>query len=298
MKFRQLEAVRAVASTGTTTHGAELIGLTQSAVSRSIKELEDELGMHIFHRRQGKMLLTPEGQLFYKEAEQVILGMERITNMTQDIRALRAGTLRIASMPALSYGMLPDVIAEFGAKYKQVKISVEIQQREALEKSVANGQVDIGLATLPFQADGVELEPLLSMSSVCIIPQSHPLAKKKKNKKVTAEDLTGETFISIDLGTLLRYRIDEVFGKLGISRDMKYEAQSTALICHMVASGVGISIVHPFMAAAFGDRISIHPFEPEVNFDYVLLFPSGQARSLLTKEFSDLIQARSAAMSA
>ncbi len=294
MKFRQLELVRAVASTGTTTHGAELIGVTQSAVSRSIKELEDELGMHIFNRRRGKMVLTPEGQIFYKEAEQVILGVERITNMTQDIRAMRAGTLKIASMPALSYGMLPDVIAEFGAKYQRVKISVKIQQRDELEDSVANGQVDIGLATLPFRADGVDLEPLLSMSGVCIFPPAHPLAKKKK--KIEAAELEGEPFISIDLGTLLRYRIDEIFGKLGVSRDLKYEAESSALICHMVASGIGISIVHPFMAGAFGDRIAIRPFEPKITFDYALLFPSGQARSLLTNEFSELIKERSSSM--
>ncbi len=293
MKFRQLEAVRAVASTGTTTHGAELIGLTQSAVSRSIKELEDELGMHIFNRRQGKMVLTPEGQIFFKEAEQVILGMERITNMTRDLRALQAGTLKIASMPALAYGMLPDAVAEFGQKYKRVKVSVEIKQRDELESAVANGQVDIGLATLPFQADGVDLEPLLSMSGVCVLPKKHPLTKKKKLKP---EDFEGEPFISIDLGTLLRYRIDEIFGKHNITRDLRYEAESTALICHMVGSGMGVSIVHPFMAAAFSERLAIRPFEPKIEFDYALLFPHGQTRSLLTEEFSELIQIRSAAM--
>jgi DNA-binding transcriptional LysR family regulator len=68
MKLRQLEAMRAVLARGTTTHAGELIGLTQSAVSRLIKQLEDELGFKLFDRRHGRLLITPEGQNFYAVA--------------------------------------------------------------------------------------------------------------------------------------------------------------------------------------------------------------------------------------
>lgn len=290
MKFRQLEAVRAVASTGTTTHGAELLRLTQSAVSRSIKELEDELGMQVFQRRHGKMAFTPEGLTFYREAEQILLGVERIHNMTRDIRTMQAGTLRIASMPSMAFGILPSAVAEFCAKHKRVKVSLEIRQREELEDRIAIGQADLGIATLPFQADGVEVEPLFSVAGVCVLPPEHKLVRKKA---ITAQDLEGESFVSIDLGPLLRFRIDEIFGTLGVNRDLRYEAQSSALICHLVASGLGVSIVHPSIAEAFGNRLAIRRFEPTITFDYALLYPAAQPRSLIARGFSELLHSRS-----
>ena len=80
MKLRQLEAMRAVLARGTTTHAAETIGLTQSAISRLITQLEDEVGLRLFDRRQGRLQITPEGQHFYAIAEKVLAGVDQISD--------------------------------------------------------------------------------------------------------------------------------------------------------------------------------------------------------------------------
>lgn len=282
MKLRQLEAMRAVLSRGTTTHAAELMGLTQSAVSRLITQLEQELGFNLFDRRHGRLMITPEGQQFYIVAEKVLSGIDQITATARDIQTLGTGTLRIIAMPALGYGMLPMTIAEVNANYPQVKISVDFGNRQEIEKGIANAEYDFGLATLPIEHDGIDIEPLCGVDAVCVTPINHPLARKKIIK---ASDLENEPFISIEPDGLFRYRTDELFGRLGVRRKLGIETKSTIMICSLVAAGVGLSIVHPFIVDSLSDKIAARRFEPAIRFEYGLLFPTGVTRSQMTQTF-------------
>lgn len=282
MKLRQLEAMRAVMANGTTTRAAEVLGVTQSAVSRLVSQLESELGLNLFDRRHGRLLITPEGQNFYVIAEKVLAGIDQIKATARDIQSLNAGALRIFAMPALGYGLLPDTIAKIKARYGRVKITVDIGTRPELEGGIAAARYDFGLATLPIEHESIDIEPLCGVNAVCILPPDHPLAARET---VAAADLSGESFISIEPGALFRYRIDELFGGLGIRRSLRIEAQSTVMVCNMVAKGIGVSIVHPFIAETFGDSITVRRFEPALRFDYGMLFPAGQTRSKITREF-------------
>lgn len=166
MKLRQLEAIRAVMASGTTTHAAELMGLTQSAVSRLVTQLEEELGLNIFDRRHGRLQITPEGQQFYDVAKKVLAGVDQIDATARDIRTLQAGALRILAMPALAYGLLPRTIAKINKRFKQVKISVGVGTRAELEDGIASSQFDVGIATLPVDQQGIETELLCSVDCV------------------------------------------------------------------------------------------------------------------------------------
>jgi DNA-binding transcriptional LysR family regulator len=287
MKLRQLEAMRAVCARGTTTHAAETLGLTQSAVSRLIVQLEDEVGLRLFDRRHGRLQITPEGQHFYAIAEKVLAGVDQISATARDIRTLQAGTLRIIAMPALGYGLLPDTIAKLKTRYRQVKISVDFGTRPELEKGLANATYDFGIATLPVDHELLEVEPLCGVNSVCVLPLGHQLADRPV---IHAADLEGLPFVSMESAAFFRYRIDELFGRLGIRRILNIEAQSTIMVCNLVAKGLGVSIVHPFIAEPFAHRLLVRPFEPAIRFDYGLLFPAGQTRSQITNEFVKTLQ--------
>jgi len=288
MKLRQLEAIRAVMASGTTTHAAELMGLTQSAVSRLVAQLEEELGLSIFDRRHGRLQITPEGQQFYDVAKKVLAGIDQIDATARDIRTLQAGALRILAMPALAYGLLPRTIAKINSRYKQVKISVGVGTRAELEDGIASSQFDVGIATLPVDQQGIETELLCSVNCVGILPLGHPLAKKET---ISVEDMTDLPFVSMSPGTLFRYKVDELFAMSDIRRGLLVEVPSTIMVCELVASGIGVSIVHPFVAAGFRDNIVVRPFAPSLRFDYGLLFPVSQRRSLLTQTFVESIRA-------
>lgn len=284
MKLRQLEAMRAVVARGSTTHAAEVLGLTQSAVSRLITQLEDELGLNIFDRRHGRLIITPEGEQFYEVAQKVLAGIDQIMATARDIRNLRAGALRIIAMPALAYSLLPETIKKINEQYSQVKISVDVGGRRDLETGIKQGQYDFGLGTLPIDEEGIDIEPLCAVDAVCVIPLDSPFAKQDT---ITANDLSGQPFISIDPRTMLRYLTDELFGKLGVRRVLGVEAQSSMMICNLVARGIGVSIVHPSIARSFTGKIAVRAFKPSLRLEYGLLFATGQRRSLVTQKFVD-----------
>ncbi|HIM24898.1 MAG TPA: LysR family transcriptional regulator [Rhodospirillales bacterium] len=287
MKLRQLEALRAVVASGTTTQAADLLGLTQSAVSRLITQLESELGLNIFDRRHGRLRITPEGQHFYDVVKKLLSGIDQITATARDIRTLKTGALRIIAMPALAYGLLPQTITTINKRFRQIKISVEMGTRLDVEEGVESTQFDFGIATLPINRQGIEVEPLFTADGVCVLPMGHELAKKSE---IVAEDLADLPFISMNSGSLLRYQTDELFGRLGIHRVLSVEAPSTLLATNLVAKGLGVSIVHSFIASAYGDRVIAKPFTPTIRYEYGLLFPAAQTRSQITNAFVESLR--------
>ena len=285
MKLRQLEALRAVVVSGTTTQAADLLGLTQSAVSRLITQLETELGLNIFDRRHGRLRITPEGQHFYDVVQKLLAGIDQITATARDIRTLKTGALRIIAMPALAYGLLPNTMGIINKRFKRITISVEMGTRLDVEKGVESAQFDFGVATLPVNRQGIDVEELFAADGVCVLPKGHPLAKKSE---IVAKDLEDLPFISMNAGTLLRYQTDELFGRLGIHRLLSIEAPSTLLATNLVAKGLGVSIVHPFIASAYGDRVISKPFSPQIRYKYGLLFPAAQNRSQISQTRSQI----------
>ena len=190
-------------------------------------------------------------------------------------------------MPALGYGLIPETIARLKSRHKQIRISVDFGTRRELEKALANAEYDFGIATLPVDHELLEVELLCGVAAVCVLPVDHPLADKPV---IEAADLDGSSFVSMESGAFFRYRIDEMFGRLGVRRDLNIEAQSTIMVCNLVAKGLGVSIVHPFIAEPFRGRLLLKPFEPAIRFDYGLLFPAGQTRSQITVEVVRTLQ--------
>jgi len=278
MKLRQLEALRAVVVSGTTTQAADLLGLTQSAVSRLITQLETELGLNIFDRRHGRLRITPEGQHFYEVVQKLLSGIDQITATARDIRTLKTGALRIIAMPALAYGLLPNTMGIINKRFKRIKISVEMGTRLDVEKGVESAQFDFGVATFPVNRQGIDVEELFAANGVCILPKGHPLAKKSK---IVAKDLENLPFISMKAGSLLRYKTDEY-------RLLSIEAPSTLLATNLVAKGLGVSIVHPFIASSYGGKVISKPFSPQIRYEYGLLFPVAQNRSQMIQTRSQI----------
>jgi DNA-binding transcriptional LysR family regulator len=194
MNLRQLEALRLVLARGTTKHAAEALGLTQSAVSRQITQLEAKLGFNIFERRNGRLHITPEGQHFYKAVETVLNGFDQIKAMARDSSSLRSGTLRLVAMPALAFGLLPTAIKQIRSTYRQARITIDIGVRETAEAGIVSGKYDLGLVTLPIEHEAIVVEPICGMDCVCVLPKNHHLATRPV---IEAQDLEGEALATV-----------------------------------------------------------------------------------------------------
>lgn len=265
MKLRQFEALRAVVQTGTTKEAGELIHLTQSAVSKLIGQLEDDLSVKILSRSGGKMLLTPEGRMIYEDVERVLNVLDEMRAKADDTGALKFGKLRIGTMPALAHGLLPAGLARLRIKYPSLTTVIEELSRSRIEEQVASGYLDIGLVTMPVQSDRLHVVPLGTVSAVCVVPNSHRLIDQEV---IHVTDLEGESVISVDPETLLRHRTDAVFSDARIRRKLLIQTQSTLLACQLVRQGLGVAIVHPLIALSLDPLVSFKRFDPEIELRY------------------------------
>jgi len=201
---RQIEAFRTVMLTGSITSAAEALFVTQPAVSRLIRSLEEAIGLALFERRGNHVVPTAEAAALLEEVERSYVGLSRITSFAQALRAQTAGSLRIAAMPALTGSLLTRFIARFSVQRPDVHISISGIPSHLVLDAVARGQADFGYADNLLDRAGLEIETI-PIATVVIMRHDNPLARRTS---ITPPDLAGERFVGIGPGTLFRSRVD------------------------------------------------------------------------------------------
>lgn len=288
LKLRQMEAFRAVILMGTVTRAAEALSITQPAVSRLIKDLEEQLGVDLFVRRQGRLQPTPEAEWLFDEAEETLSRFDRLDTAVRDIRNLQKRKLRIIATPPMAYGLMPDALAQFRQVNPEIVVSVQIAVRREVGRWTREQQFDLAAITLPIDYPDEKKVHLGKVSGVCVLPLGHPLAKKKA---VTAADLEGEPFVTLLPEALARYKMDRLFEKLGIQRRITSETQTSSSVCAYVAAGLGVGIVDPFTAERFRPLgIEVTNFEPVFEFSYDVLYPIHKPRSKAAEQIVAILQ--------
>lgn len=290
MNVKQLEVFRSVMRTGSATRAAEMLGVSQPAVSQLIKTLETHCGFALFTRIHGRMIPTPEAELLLSEVDRVFVGVDRIEQVVAGIRSCSWGSLTIAAFPAMASRFLPRVLTDYCATRSEVRISVESRRSRTLIDWVAADRVDFGIGLLPGDRPGVISEQLLSLSGVCVLPVGHRLAA---NKVIHARDLASETFISLGSEDRSRFGVDKVFDDVGVQRRIQIETEQSEAACAFVAHGAGVSVVDPFSVYQFDDReITVKPFEPKVVFNLWALFPTARERKATASDFLQFFRTR------
>jgi DNA-binding transcriptional LysR family regulator len=291
MNFRQLEIFRAVMISGSASRGAELLQITQPAISRSIADLEQALGFPLFDRVRGRLVPTPEGQLFFRDVTASFTGLDRLRSAAARIRDFGSGSLRIASLAALGSTVVPRAIKTFRDANPQIALTLQIVSSSQVRELVANQQFDIGLAADEVDLSGVDHRIFGNFKAVCAIPAGHPMARLSV---VRPADLDGVPFIALAPEDRARERMTRVFDEAGVKPQIIMETPSGSTICALALEGVGVGLVNPAAAEGFAERgLVLRRFEPEVYFRSYLLFRPDAQKSRLVKQFvADLLKAR------
>lgn len=284
LNLRQVEAFRAVFQTNSMTAAADLMGVTQPAVSRLIRDLEAEIDVPLFDRTGGRLLATPDAGVLYREVERSYYGLDRIVRAASQLRANRSGTLRIAASLAPSFYLLPEILTRFRDAWPGIGLSLNALQSAELLDAVAMQQYDFGIADVPSDAPGVDIEALPPLEFVCAIPAGHSLAGKAVIKP---EDFDGEPFLMISQDSHQQQRILKVINAAQVDLDVVFEASNSGPICALVARGVGISVLDPLTANAFdGEGVVIRRFAPAVSYELKMVFPANRPRADRVKAFT------------
>ncbi len=287
LTLRQVESFRAVMITGTVTQAAEMLYISQPAVSRMLSDLEREIGFKLFTRAKRKLIPTDEGRAFYDEVERAFVGLNQIMKAADAIRDYHSGYFRLITIPSLASPVMADLVAKFTERYPAMSVSLEVQPSQRVFEWIVSQQCDIGLSTIPIENPAITARPVAGGDAVCILPKHHRLASRPE---IETSDLEGEPFVSFRVDSLFRHQVDEVFRKAGVRRDLRLEARTTEAIYGLVTAGLGVSVIGPvFPGDELRHGIVIRPFKPRISIELALLYSTHKPLSRFAERFIEIV---------
>lgn len=267
LNLRQVEAFKAVIEYGTVSRAAEMMNVSQPAMSKLIAHLEDDTALRLFDRVKGRLVPTRRGMRLYEEIDRIFAGVRQVENAVDAIRRDEQSRLLIGVMPALSGPFIQQATSRFLAGQSNVFCSVQSRSSQWIADGLVSHKLDVGLIIVPVDNPYIVAEPLLARSVVCALPLGHPLAQKSV---ITPKDLAGVPFISFEPESHTNRRITQALEAGGVSPNVVMTVNVAPTLCEFIAAGVGVSLVHPLVVGGLRDRVAIRRFEPSVQLDFQL----------------------------
>jgi len=276
--------------TGTVSGAAEIMGISQPAVSRLIDALEESLSLTLFDRTSGRLVPTTEARAFYEEVCKAFVSYNQLQIVAKEIKFGRKGSLTISCLPAMGLGFLPTVIAEYGKLRPDVHVRFDVQLSARVEGRVSSQRIDFGLAEFVTESFGVEREVFLRAPYVIVLPESHPLAELEE---LRPQDLANQPMVALAPETVCRRLLDAAFAEADVPLNVVCETPYSAGVCRVVQQGLCAGMVDLATAYDFrGSGIVIRRFEPKLIFNVVLMYPRHQPLSRAASEFLKVLRAR------
>ncbi|MGB7803636.1 LysR family transcriptional regulator [Buttiauxella sp.] len=267
--LRQLKVFIAVAHAGSFSRAGEQIGLSQSAVSHSVKELESEIGVKLLDRTTREVVLTEAGQQLAARLERLL---EELTSTLLDTRSVGhqlSGTVRVAASQTISAHLMPQSIAAAALEYPAIRFVLHDRPQQWVLQSIRQGEVDFGIVIDPTQASDLECEAVLSEPFLLLCRNDHPFAKQAQ---VSWQALQGANLVLQDYASGSRPLIDDALMRQGIETNIVQQIGHPATLFPMVEAGIGISVL-PALALPLpqGSSLAVRPLVPVVDRQLMLV---------------------------
>lgn len=287
MADRRLQVFHAVAKQLSFTKAAEVLFMTQPAVTFQIKQLEEHFNTRLFDRGHGKISLTPAGELVLEYAERILnLSSEmdvRLAEMTGQI----GGPLLVGGSTTIAEFLLPRILGEFKSKYPSVQPRLIVGNSETIETRVAEHTIDIGLIETHSHQQNLQSEVCCEDELQVICSPKFPLAKAKE---LSAVELLEHPFVTRESGSGTREVTDEFLQHAGVAPDamnLVMELGSPEALKAVVETGLGFAIVSKASVAKeleLGTLVTV-PLKPRLNRLLAMVYPKEKFRSRLVNTF-------------
>ena len=266
---RMMEAFQAVMEAGSVSAAARYLGVSQPAVSRLLKQFEEELGFSLFHRAKGKLTPTPEAHRLAIDVGQALDGIDRVRRSAEDVRRHGTGRLRIGVTPMLYEAVLHRLLDGFLREHPHLVLTMETGLTEMMIDWLLRDQVELAFASLLESHPGIDAIALIETHSVVLMPPDHALTAKRA---VGVEDLAEVPLITMTRRYPSRHRIEQMFRRAGVPMRLRAETNLSGTICDLVRLGQGVAILNALSwgGAGSGD-LEARPLTPRLVNRYGVL---------------------------
>jgi DNA-binding transcriptional LysR family regulator len=220
--------------------GAAHCGVSQSAASQHVQEVERRLGVTLFDRSTRPLELTPAGKLYNDFCRDILSKEEELGLALESLKHQLDGAVRVASIYSIGLSEMNHLQEEFSARYPTVQLQVEYMRPEKVYEAVLNGTADLGLVSYPEASREIAAIPWRDEEMQVAVPPAHPFAKRDE---VHPADLNGQTFIGFDEDLSIRRELDRFLRAQGVEVNLAMHFDNIQTIKEAVALGTGISIL-------------------------------------------------------
>jgi DNA-binding transcriptional LysR family regulator len=275
VELRHLQHFIAVAEELSFTRAAERIHIVQSALSSSIRVLEDELRAKLLVRSTRRVQLTPAGTAFLERAREALQVIDTGCETVADIVGLRRGSLSIGTVHTLSAFLdLPSLIARYHAASPEIEVRMRHGDSTGLLDLLRAGRLDLAFLPLLDPPDDIVARVVACEDLVAITAPDHPLAGRKR---LRLDELVEYSFVDFEVGWGTRSLVDGAFTAAGLERRTAFDVTDLETIFDLISKGLGIALVPEMTADTRRPAIAVCELaDPPICWELVVAYVRGE----------------------
>ncbi|GGF02314.1 LysR family transcriptional regulator [Aliidongia dinghuensis] len=286
--LHQTVAFLKVAELGSFSEAAKALGISQPALSRTIRLMEEAIGTRLFDRDTRNVSLSPAGAALQPVAQRIALEFDSAFGELGQFFEGRRGRVTIAALPSAAAVLLPQAIARFQMGHPGVEVVIRDDLANVVASAVADGQADLGLTVRPTQSEKLSYRPLVSDDFVLVCRADDPFAAEAE---IGWRAFADRPFIAMAPTSSVRAMTDAAFLQLGLSAKPLYECSHLATTVSLVAAGLGVTalpkLTLPLVNAA--GLVTRRLTEPTMRRSIGVLTRTGRALSPAAERFFELL---------
>lgn len=289
MDVRILGAFVEVVRRGGFSRASETLHLTQSAVSKAVKALEEELGQPLLVRLGRRVTLTDAGRVVFDRAQGVLSALHTIEEEVAEVSAVRRGHLSVGIPPMVGSAFFPPVLSDFRGAYPGVVLELREVGGRRVEALVLAGEIEAGATILPTDPTVFEVVPLMRDVLRAVVHPRSPLARRRA---VALRELDGVPIVLYREDFALHGHILEACRREGFSPKIASESSQWDFMAAMVAADMGVALLPRAICSRLDpSRVKVLPLvEPELRWDLALVWKAGRHLPPTARAFIQVVR--------
>ncbi|MHB1122630.1 MAG: LysR family transcriptional regulator [Ramlibacter sp.] len=242
IKYRPLKAFLLAVQTGSFTHAADRLGVTQPSFTALIRDLEDILGVRLFDRNTRGIALTAAGKDFLARIERPVADLEEAYRSILDLAAVRRGSVVVGSLPSTSLTLVPPALRMLRAAHPTLRVRVVEAHNDDLVAMVRTNQIEFAVAAMLGPAPDLAFQPLLEDAFAAVFPAGHELAARPR---LHWRDVAPHDLILLSRGSSVRELFDDAMEDQpqAATATSRYDVTHMTTAIRMVRQGLGITVL-------------------------------------------------------
>ncbi|CAD6535966.1 LysR family transcriptional regulator [Paraburkholderia sabiae] len=289
MRLRHIEVFHAIMRTGSLSKAAELLCVSQPAVSKVLAHAERSAGLTLFNRVHGRLQPTREAELLFSETQKLQTNLDSIRDLARNLALQPEGHLRIGCLPSLGLSLIPPAVETFRAAYPRVSLRIQTRHTEELLNALLTRDLDLAVALNPPARPGIASVELGRTPVVCVGPR----AEDADNQPMTLQAFVEGDWIGIGNADPLGEMIGNALEALGLDGHAPaVEAHTWHVARALAARGIGHALLDELTAKSGAEAVSLRPIEPPLSVGVFALWRDGGLTSQAGSAFVDVLRAR------